>query len=67
MLGCRIYSLSARMMKQKMWPQAGFSLSMESRELNIVRWSLVTALQVLVDLDFALRFFVGFFSLVGIS
>jgi len=55
------------MMKQKMWPQAGFSLSMESRELNIVRWSLVTALQVLVDLDFALRFFVGFFSLVGIS
>jgi hypothetical protein len=34
---------------------------MESRELSIVRWSLVTALQVLVDLDSALRFFVGFF------
>jgi hypothetical protein len=39
----------------------------ESRKLSIVRWSLITTLQVLVDLDSALRFFVGFFSLVGIS
>ncbi len=32
-----------------------------------MHWSLVTALQVLVDVDSALRFFVGFFSVVGIS